>query len=210
MISHNSTLIYNANKVQTIIKDVYMADIICRVCEKPFPARRKDRPARYCNRVCYNIRNPKVKKTCSVCNKEFSHFKSERPNAEFCSKKCSGPTVMRRHSLKLMNRTMEEKIESLKSKFEEKVIKTDGCWQWTGLKMHKREYGMMVGLDGILMRSHRLSYLIYKGEIKKGLYVLHSCDNPPCTNPEHLFLGTQKENIQDMISKGRAKFGKKG
>lgn len=53
------------------------------------------------------------------------------------------------------------------------------------------------------LRAHRVIWEYFKGPIAKGLVVCHSCDNPPCCNPSHLFLGTQKDNVQDMISKGR-------
>jgi hypothetical protein len=55
--------------------------------------------------------------------------------------------------------------------------------------------------------AHRIAWVMAFGVIENGLYVLHSCDNRPCVNPAHLFLGTQKDNINDMIRKGRQRFG---
>jgi len=55
------------------------------------------------------------------------------------------------------------------------------------------------------MKSHRASYLIHKGQIPKGFFVLHRCDNPSCSNPDHLFLGNNKINMQDMARKNRTK-----
>lgn len=55
-------------------------------------------------------------------------------------------------------------------------------------------------------RGHKASFLIYKGEIPESMHVCHKCDNPICTNPDHLWLGTHKENNDDKISKGRARY----
>ena len=52
-------------------------------------------------------------------------------------------------------------------------------------------------------RAHRVAWVLYRGKIPRGKKVLHRCDNPPCCNPEHLFLGTQADNVADMVTKGR-------
>lgn len=76
-----------------------------------------------------------------------------------------------------------------------------GCWEWSRTK-NNHGYGMMgVCTDAILV--HRYSWMHHYGEIPDGLIVCHKCDNPPCANPEHLFLGTHKDNVHDKISKGR-------
>jgi hypothetical protein len=81
------------------------------------------------------------------------------------------------------------------------------CWEWQGAIRSKNSgYGCIdIGgkVNGILWNVHRYSYTIFKGEIPKGLLVLHKCDNKICCNPNHLFLGTQKDNIRDMDNKKR-------
>jgi hypothetical protein len=73
----------------------------------------------------------------------------------------------------------------------------DECWLWQASK-NKDGYGAFQ--SGL---AHRHAWLLSKGEIPNGLYVLHKCDNPGCCNPQHLFIGTQKDNMADMRSKGR-------
>lgn len=81
------------------------------------------------------------------------------------------------------------------------VKKTDGCWLRT--TQLGRRYGAMM-LDGKMVLTHRAAYMLLVGPIPEGLNILHRCDNTLCINPAHLFLGTQKDNVQDMFSKGRA------
>lgn len=81
----------------------------------------------------------------------------------------------------------------------------DGCWQWTG-RIRDGGYGRMK-LNGKETRAHRVSWLIHKGDIPNGLCVLHRCDNRLCVNPKHLFLGTRRDNYEDMKKKGRHSHG---
>lgn len=94
---------------------------------------------------------------------------------------------------------------SLLDRFEAKYIPepNSGCWIWTGAPQRTRgRYGSF-NYFGKPTPAHRVSWLLYRGEIPLGLYVLHRCDNGFCVNPDHLFLGTQQDNMDDMTKKGR-------
>lgn len=83
-------------------------------------------------------------------------------------------------------------------------IHESGCWNWTMALTHKG-YGRAF-LNGEQWRAHRLSYSLFIGPIPDGLQVCHRCDNPRCSNPEHLFVSDQLGNMRDMITKGRKVF----
>jgi hypothetical protein len=78
----------------------------------------------------------------------------------------------------------------------------DGCWGWRGY-CDRKGYGR-IGVEGQRVAlAHRLSWELHFGPIPDGLHVLHHCDNPPCTNPRHLWLGTNADNQADMRAKAR-------
>jgi hypothetical protein len=78
----------------------------------------------------------------------------------------------------------------------------DACWPWTASTTHG--YGQ-IGVPGTRPhKAHRVAWELTNGPIPDGLLVCHRCDNPPCCNPAHLFLGTNADNMRDMVAKGRA------
>ena len=90
-------------------------------------------------------------------------------------------------------------------RFWAKVDQSGECWVWTGAKRSKG-YGAFAYIkngDVIHGRAHRYSYELHTGPIPAGLFVLHRCDNPACVRPDHLFLGTNQDNVTDMMRKGR-------
>ncbi len=96
---------------------------------------------------------------------------------------------------------------TLAEKFWEKVSVRGPteCWPWTAGTKGNNEYGNFCVAGTPTSVASRMAWILSRGPIPEGLWVLHTCDNPPCCNPAHLFLGTPKRNTSDMHTKGRAK-----
>ena len=99
--------------------------------------------------------------------------------------------------------TVELKTVTEEDRFWSKVNKVEnGCWLWTAATV-LAGYGYFYLSTGQDISAHRYSWILHNGPIANGLCILHKCDVPPCVNIDHLFLGTLKDNTQDMLAKGR-------
>lgn len=125
--------------------------------------------------------------TCQNCGKEFKLAPNRLRYGEgkFCSRQCG-------YAAKQIPLTV---------RFWSKVQKTNTCWIWTGAHNHQG-YGRIT-VDGARKPAHQISWEMKNGPIPVGHEICHHCDNPSCVRPDHLFLGTRKDNVQDMIKKGR-------
>ena len=134
-------------------------------------------------------------KTCLTCKSNFTEkygdSNKQWEKRLYCSIECNNRSAKRKPKI----------FEGLLKK----QVKRKGCWSWSGSK-DSHGYGILSsrkGRGGSPEKAHRVSYEYYIGSIPDGIVVRHKCDNPECTNPNHLELGTQKDNVADMMKRGR-------
>ena len=122
-------------------------------------------------------------------------------------KRCTRDNTRARHKLNLSREDSATIDKGLEVRFWEKVKKGPTCWEWTASK-DRKGYGRITSTLGTRnLKAHRVSYELHNGPITPGLWVLHVCDNPGCVRPDHLFLGTNADNVRDMLNKGRSRKG---
>jgi hypothetical protein len=171
-------------------------------------------------RFCYRCNKEKEEKEfwsgcsyCISCDKEYRKIWRQKNKEKYSTRRSE---LWRKNNPRYC-KNCENQINGTKYQyccshcnFINQIIKQEnGCWEWQGLKNHSK-YGYFTDFETRKkIFSHRYSYKTFRGEITENFHVCHTCDNPKCCNPAHLFLGTDKDNMQDCKNKGRTAKGDK-
>lgn len=133
---------------------------------------------------------------CPICNQPFTR---KPRNKKYCSPRCG--RRMRLHGVPFPPE------DALLVRHTKKIAPPDanGCWLWVGHRNPVSQYGRL-GWRGSIAYAHRWMWRMVYGEIPKEMHVLHKCDNPPCVNPAHLWLGTHADNMRDREAKRRGPY----
>jgi len=126
-------------------------------------------------------------------------------SVEGCSDKALCKGLCQKHYARIRRTgSVDLSRKSPEERFWCAVEKTESCWLWRNA-LHSAGYGKLGigGRGGKQVYAHRFSYEMHFGAIEEGLIVRHKCDNPRCVNPDHLELGTQRDNVDDMMGRGR-------
>lgn len=148
------------------------------------------------------MRDPNCTKVCAHCGNVFARDKrctwAHWGRAKFCSRACNAAA---------WSVTAQARRPSIEEAFNKYVTKTNGCWPWTGLT-DKDGYGLF-NYERTQYRAPAFALKLDGRPVPKGMMACHHCDNPICIRPDHLYPGTCKQNVADMINRGRANFAKK-
>jgi len=133
----------------------------------------------------------------------YEFFIGVVPNEVSTIRTCDTTNCVNPHHLILSNNPVAIKQSRIDRFWRNTRPGSNGCIEYTGSRS-VYGYGLICHMYNV-SQAHRFSWLIANGPIPEGLWVLHKCDNPPCVNPDHLFLGTPLDNVNDMLKKGRGK-----
>lgn len=131
-------------------------------------------------------------RACVQCGAIMTIRRWEKPNEHLrrrhCSQKCAGASQSRDPAS-----VLAANLAGISSR---------GCWEWIGHR-DPRGYGRFCVKASREVLAHRLAWVVHRGPIPDGMHVLHHCDNPPCCNPDHLYLGTNADNVRDRVERDR-------
>lgn len=140
-----------------------------------------------------HARNTSITLLCCICDKPFHPWGGREATSPVCSRNCNGRYQTAR------------RVKNELTEFNKRIKRSEGCWEWLGY-VATNGYGLFI-CNSKVEFAHRYAAKVFKHVDIEGKVVAHHCDNPPCVNPDHLFVGSQLDNVKDMDAKGRRKNG---
>jgi endogenous inhibitor of DNA gyrase (YacG/DUF329 family) len=172
----------------------------CARCGSAFYRKGSQLDRRFCAIACWyaSRTDQRIRRICPQCHAE--HFRPASDDTPYCSTGCSNRARKPRPAVPRFWRYVDKN-----GPIPAQRPDLGPCWVWTGSTAGGGYGQFSVGgrTAHRFIPAHRYCWELHNGPIPAGLWGLHKCDNPPCVRPEHLFIGTCKDNVDDMIRKGR-------
>lgn len=182
----------------------------CKMCNKEYEEQvAKSGKTSFCSYECLydHNRSGLIHLECHHCKKKYTRSKCISENSKYCSIKCLHANCSSCFTFNIDKSTEEEKFNRMNDNFEKYVLRKEGCWGWKGPTDSGGYALLSTSVRLGTNKAYRFSWMLKNGKIPKNLIIRHLCNNPTCTNYNHLEVGTHQDNSNDKVLANRQSKG---